>query len=215
VLLNARKDGSLWWNELHLSPLRDDGGRLTHYVGFQHDVSARVQAEQQLLHLSTHDGLTGMLNRAALLAQLEPAVMRCTTTHRSLALLFLDLDGFKAVNDTHGHAMGDRVLTEVAERLRAALRTTDLLARHGGDEFVAVLSDLDPLDAQRVAARVVDDLRAALRRPVLADGLPVALGASIGVALLGRDGGSGEALLRAADQAMYGEKTRRRIPQQA
>ena len=208
VLLNHRKDGSAWWNELHLSPVRDDRGRLTHYLGFQYDVTARVQAEQQLLHLSAHDGLTGLLNRATLLEQLEASVLRSSATGRGLAVLFVDLDGFKGVNDTHGHVVGDKVLAEAARRLRAALRSEDLLARHGGDEFVAVLRELDPLDAARIAARVAEDLAAALRRPVAAGGAVVTVGASVGTALLPQDGTTGAALLHAADAAMYAVKCR-------
>ena len=213
VLLNYRKDGTPWWNELHLSPLRDDAGRITHYVGFQHDVTDRVRAEEQLLHLSTHDGLTGLLNRSALLEQLDLAVAHAGS--RAVAVLFLDLDGFKAVNDTHGHAVGDRVLAEVAGRLRSALRTGDLLARHGGDEFVAVLLDLDPLDAERVVVRAAGDLQDALGRPVTVGGRVLPLGASVGTALLARDGSTGSELLRAADGAMYRAKTGGRlVPEQ-
>jgi len=205
VIRNVRKDGSQWWNELHLSPIRDDAGRLTHYLGFQHDVTARVVAEQQLLHLSTHDGLTGLANRAELLRHLDEV----TGGTGALAVLFLDLDGFKAVNDEHGHRAGDAVLTEVAERLRSSLRSGDLLARHGGDEFVAVLAGLDPDEAERVACRVADDLLGALRGPVaLAHGTAI-IGASIGVALGTGGDRTGSQLLHDADLAMYRAKAGR------
>jgi diguanylate cyclase (GGDEF)-like protein len=203
VLLNQRKDGTPWWNELHLSPVHDDHGRLTHYLGFQYDVTTRVQAEQQLLKLSSQDGLTGLLNRSALIEHLDVAVARDALAGRSLAVLFLDLDGFKAVNDTHGHLAGDRALAEVAARLRTCLRADDALARHGGDEFVAVLGGLDPLDADRVAERVAQELLAALQRPVPVGSDVAHLGASVGLALLGRDGTTGPELLQAADAAMY------------
>ena len=212
VILNHRKDGSAWWNELHLSPVRDDTGRLTHYLGFQYDVTVRVQAEQQLVRLSSHDHLTGLLNRGALLEQLDVAVGQSALDGRAVAVLFLDLDGFKDVNDACGHLVGDRVLAQVAARLRAALRSGDLLARHGGDEFVAVLRDLDPLDAVRVAERVAGDLQAALERPLPAGEATVRIGASVGVAVLGRDGSTGAGLLRAADLAMYARKRRAAAP---
>ena len=202
VVRNHRKDGSPWWNELHLSPVRDEAGRLTHYLGFQYDVSARVDAEQRLLHVSTHDSLTGLLNRTALLELLDAA----DQPGAGLAVLFVDLDGFKAVNDELGHLIGDRVLAEVATRLRAVLRSTDVLARHGGDEFVAVLVGLEPDDAERVACRVADDLLSALRTPVPVGESVVRVGASIGVAVRPQDALTGVALLQAADTAMYAAK---------
>ena len=202
VVRNVRKDGTQWWNELHLSPVRDDSGRLTHYLGFQHDVTARVVAEQLLVHLSTHDALTGLRNRAALLRHLEEV----TATAGVLAVLFVDLDGFKAVNDEHGHLAGDTVLTEAARRLRAALRSDDLLARHGGDEFVAVLSGLDAADAERVACRVATDLIGALRSPIALEHGSATIGASIGIALAARGDRTGSQLLHDADTAMYRAK---------
>ena len=210
VVRNYRKDGTPWWNELHLSPVRDRRDRLTHYLGFQLDVTARVEAERQLLHLSAHDSLTGLANRATLVEQLDVAVARTARAGRALAVLFIDLDGFKAVNDTHGHLVGDRVLAEVGRRLRAALRSSDVLGRHGGDEFVAVLTDLDPVDAERIAFRVAADAIEALDRPVPAAGDLASICASIGIALLPDHGRSGEALLRAADAAMYAGKAARR-----
>jgi diguanylate cyclase (GGDEF)-like protein len=136
--------------------VHDDDGRLTHYLGYQIDVTARVEAEQRLVHLAGHDALTGLANRATLRDRLQAAVHQ-DVGGRAAAVLYLDLDGFKAVNDAHGHAVGDRVLVEVSERLRGVLRETDLLARLGGDEFVVLLGDLDPLDAARVADRVAHD----------------------------------------------------------
>ena len=206
VVRNVRKDGTQWWNELHLSPVRDDTGRLTHYLGFQHDVTARVVAEQLLVHVSTHDALTGLRNRASLLRHLDEV----TASTGVLAVLFVDLDGFKAVNDEHGHLAGDAVLAEAAQRLRSALRSDDLLARHGGDEFVAVLTGLDEADAERVARRVATDLIGALRSPIALDHGSATIGASIGIALAARGDRSGAQLLHDADTAMYRAKAGRR-----
>ena len=206
VVRNVRKDGTQWWNELHLSPVRDDAGRLTHYLGFQHDVTARVVAEQLLVHVSTHDALTGLRNRAALLHHLDEVTARTGV----MAVLFVDLDGFKAVNDEHGHLAGDTVLAEAAQRLRSALRSDDLLARHGGDEFVAVLSGLDAADAERAACRVATDLISALRSPIRLDHGSATIGASIGIALAARGDRSGAQLLHDADTAMYRAKAGRR-----
>jgi diguanylate cyclase (GGDEF)-like protein/PAS domain S-box-containing protein len=205
VLLNARKDGSPWWNELHLSPVYAANGRLTHYLGFQNDVSARVEAEQQLLHLAGHDALTGLANRATLLEQLDQARVRSERDGRGLAVLFFDLDGFKQVNDTLGHAVGDSVLVQATRRLRGALRANDLLARHGGDEFVAVLADLDLSDAERVGLRVATTAIEALQRPARDGEVQASLSASVGIALSSPGLGS-EDLLRLADTAMYDAK---------
>jgi diguanylate cyclase (GGDEF)-like protein/PAS domain S-box-containing protein len=209
VLENVRKDGTTFWNELHLSPVHDDSGRLTHYLGFQYDVTARHDAEGRLQHLSTHDGLTGLLNSVALSHALDVAVTADAANGRTTAVLFLDLDGFKPVNDSHGHLVGDRILAEVAARLTAALRTGDVLSRHGGDEFVVVLPALDPLDAERVASRVAADLVSALDRPFLAGDGVLRLSASVGVAVQSGSPTTSTDLLRAADRAMYETKKRR------
>lgn len=120
--------------------------------------------------------------------------------------------GFKGVNDTYGHLAGDRVLAEVASRLQGALRSGDVLGRHGGDEFVAVLVDLDPLDAARVAERAAQDVCAALARTVPVGTESVQVAGSVGIALLPDDGSTGAALLLAADTAMYAAKQSRRLP---
>jgi diguanylate cyclase (GGDEF)-like protein/PAS domain S-box-containing protein len=206
VLLNQRKDGTPWWNELHLSPVHAEDGRLTHYLGFQHDVTPRVEAEQQLLHLAGHDGLTGLSNRQTLVEELDQALARAKRDHRALAVLFIDLDGFKDVNDTLGHSVGDTVLVQATRRLRGALRTHDLLARTGGDEFVAVLADLDHADAERVGVRVAQEAIAALQRSAREGDVQVPISASVGVAVFPDGGHVGEELLRAADAAMYDAK---------
>jgi diguanylate cyclase (GGDEF)-like protein/PAS domain S-box-containing protein len=206
VLRNYRKDGSAWWNELHLSPVRDARGRVTHFLGFQHDVTARVEVEKQLVHQAAHDSLTGLANRTTLVAKLGKATARATRDRKALAVLFLDLDGFKEVNDTYGHAAGDAVLAQVAQRLRGSQRGADLLARHGGDEFVAVLLDLDPIDAERVAQRVAAGIIEQLRRPLQVEQGTVRVGVSVGIALLPDHGAGAEELLQAADTAMYEAK---------
>ena len=206
VLLNYTRAGDPWWNELHMSPVRDDVGRVTHYIGFQHDVTDRVAAQRQVAHLAYHDQLTGLPNRVRVTEQLELELHRARRSGSAVAVLFVDLDGFKQVNDTLGHAAGDAVLAEVAGRLRVALRTGDLLGRHGGDEFVAVIPDLAPERAQAVAERAASDLAAAVRRPIEAAGRPLTLGASVGLAVFPRSGGDAEQLLGAADAAMYAVK---------
>ena len=208
VVRNYRRDGSPWWNELHLSPVLGPGpaGAPTHYLGFQHDVTDRVDAGQNLALLATRDSLTELANRAALFDRLDLALERAREEHRVLAVLFLDLDGFKAVNDTLGHSAGDSVLVQVAERVRAVLRTGDLLARNGGDEFVALLTGLDPLDAGRVALRAASDVAASRARPFSVGPAQARLGGSVGVALYPEHGDTSSALLASADAAMYRAK---------
>ena len=207
VLRNYRKDGTDWWNELQLSPVRNDAGRLTHYLGFQHDVSGRVATEERLLHQAGHDSLTGLANRSQLFERLDDALDAARRGGRATAVLFLDLDGFKAVNDAVGHLAADDVLIEVAHRAQASLRSGDLLARTGGDEFVAVLTELDPLDAGRVADRAARELTAALARPFTVGNGQARLSGSVGIALFPEHALTGEALLASADAAMYRAKS--------
>ena len=206
VLRNQRKDGSGWWNELHLSPVLGPDGRATHYLGYQLDVSARLETQEELVRLAGHDGLTGLANRSSLFDGLESAMEEAARRGRAVAVVFLDLDGFKDVNDTFGHAAGDAVLTQVGERLDAALRRGDLLARIGGDEFVAVLSDLDPDHSSRIAARVADGFVRALEQPLTAGPVQVRLSGSVGVALSPQHALSADRLLAEADAAMYRAK---------
>lgn len=204
-LRNYRADGSTWWNQLTISPVFDATGRLTHYIGIQSDVTAEVEATRQLEYLVGHDELTGLPNRRALTGTLAEALDRGRERGRATAVLFVDLDGFKTVNDEGGHQRGDELLRGVADRLRTVVRSGDVVARRHGDEFVIVLTDLDG-NAARTAARVADASIAALSRPLVLDGQEVRIGASVGVALAPADAGEPEALLRAADGAMYAAK---------
>lgn len=206
VLQNYRKDGSLWWNELRLSPVHNSRGQVTHYFGFQNDVTARVEAEQQVAHLAYHDQLTDLPNRLHLLRTLQQETTRAQRDGTRLAVLFVDLDGFKAINDRYGHAVGDLTLTAAAACLRTALREGDVLARYSGDEFVAVLADVPPGTSQRVAQRTADAVLGSLTTPLEVAGEHVQLGASVGVALFPDHGHTPDQLLQAADRAMYTAK---------
>lgn len=205
-ILNYRRDGLPWWNELQMSPVRGEGGVLTHYIGVQHDVTARVEAEAKVLHLAYHDALTGLPNRERLRAALADALARGRRTGQATALLFIDLVAFKTVNDAYGHDAGDQVLREVAGRLRLALRADDLLTRQGGDEFLLLLHDLPAEFAAGVAERVAEDLVAALAPPFAVGGDAVPIGASIGIALAPEHSDDPDQLLRHADTAMYAAK---------
>ena len=204
-LLNYRPNGSTWWNEMHLSPLRDAHGAVTHVMGVQHDVSTQVFAEQLAARAGTHDVLTGLANRSTFTNQLEHELSRGQRDRRAVAVLFLDVDRFKAVNDRWGHAAGDALLTQLAERLQNRLRGEDLVARLGGDEFLALVVDLAG-DGAKAAAAVIADLSAALAAPFVLDGTSHWIGVSIGAALHPRDGDTAVELIAAADRAMYQDK---------
>ena len=161
----------------------------------------------ELYHLATHDGLTGLHNRRFFLESLDRALKRARRSGQPVALLYLDLDGFKAVNDQGGHAVGDRILTEIAARLQTVVRSCDIPARLGGDEFAVILEGASDLETTALVARRVEQ---ALAHPVSIDGRSWPLAASIGSALSGPSADSPEALLAAADVAMFDQKRRRR-----
>jgi diguanylate cyclase (GGDEF)-like protein/PAS domain S-box-containing protein len=193
--------------------VRDDAGRPTRIAGSVQDITERAEAEERVRYLAYHDGLTGLENRHAFLEQLRGALASASRHRRSAALLFLDLDNFKRINDTLGHAVGDRLLQAVARRLEACLRESDLLgfgpterpplSRLGGDEFTVVLSEIrKPADAARVAKRILECLRSAF--PI--DGHDLVVGGSIGITVHPSDGDDVGTLLRNADVAMYEAK---------
>ena len=161
---------------------------------------------RERLEQAIRDPLTGLYNRRFLLEALDKEVSRTERYGSEASLVIFDVDDFKQVNDTHGHAVGDDVLVQATQRLRGALRADDLLARTGGDEFVAVLADLDPADAERVGVRVAEEAVAALQRSGREGDVQVPLSASVGVAVFPDGGHTGEQLLHAADAAMYDAK---------
>jgi diguanylate cyclase (GGDEF)-like protein/PAS domain S-box-containing protein len=222
TLLNLRGPGrEPWWNEIHLAPVRDADGTVVQYIGVQHDVTARVTAERALLQerdrnqafltrieqLAYTDPLTGLPNRRRLEEQVETALWNARSGSDTVALLFVDLDGFKAVNDDLGHAAGDELLQGIARTLRGRLRRGDLLARLGGDEFLVALPGLAPGSAAEEARRVADEVSAAVGVATTVAGRTVAVGASVGVAVYPVDGEEFGALLHSADMDMYARKT--------
>jgi diguanylate cyclase (GGDEF)-like protein/PAS domain S-box-containing protein len=196
----VRPDGSVVWALANLTFLRDEAGRGLSWVGQFQDVTARRSQEAELRHLADHDSLTGLLNRRSFERALDQHLARVQRYGVQGALLMIDLDGFKAVNDQHGHATGDAVLAGVAERLRARLRTSDLLARLGGDEFAALLPVADRAEAEhvaRIAVEVVRDLSPEQGPPVTA---------SVGAAVLTEPELTAHVVQRQADRAMYAAK---------
>ncbi len=206
VLLNYRKDGSFFWNEVDITPLLDSSGRVTHFVGNQADVTERVQRQEHSSYLTYHNDLTGLANRAHLLDRLPLELHRADQGGAGVALLVVDLDGFKDINHTLGHRAGDEALAEAASRLRSVARPGDLVARIGGDEFVMLMVGARDTVPQAAAA-VLEDLHAALSEPMLLHGQEVRVGASIGVATYPADGATASELLDRADAAMSRPKS--------
>jgi diguanylate cyclase (GGDEF)-like protein/PAS domain S-box-containing protein len=205
--LRARhRDGGLRWMEVNLRDLTADP-RINGFIVHFHDVSDRHDAQQALLHQTLHDGLTGLPNRALLLDRLEHALDRAIRRETTAAVLFLDVDHFKDVNDRYGHATGDALLREIAHRLRAAVRPEDTVARLGGDEFVVCCEEITTTEDALVMAERV---RAVFGDPILIDGLRIETGTSIGVAIADAESDSPETVLRNADTAMYVAKARGR-----
>lgn len=197
---NRHRDGQLYAVWLTISDVRNDEGHIQHFVAVLSDITSLKQSQQRLDYLAHHDFLTGLPNRLLLKARIEHGIQRAYRDRSVLALLFIDLDHFKEVNDRLGHAAGDELLQEVARRMAGLVRAEDTLARVGGDEFVLLLEGCP--DRQETA-KVADKLLALFPIKVDADPEPILVTASIGVAFCPGDGTDPDSLLDRADAAMY------------
>ena len=210
-------DGSVVWFWERSTIERDDRGRPVRSQGVMVDVTdrklaeARVgEAEAEVRRLAFHDALTGLPNRSRLDERLQSAVASARGGGRAVALLFVDLDNFKLVNDSLGHVAGDRLLCRVAARLKGVEGEDGLLARHGGDEFLVLIEDLDPAGAEAAARAAADDIAVRLAKPFQLRGAEFHVEASVGISLYPGDADSPHALLQHADAAMYQSKGRGR-----
>src|SRR3712207_1012671 len=194
------RDGRTVWVRDEAVLVRDETDRPLYWQGVLIDVTERKVLEERLRHQALHDPLTDLPNRALLLDRLGQALERAGQRRKKVALLFMDLDNFKHVNDSLGHEAGDRLLVEVATRLRSSLRTEDIVARLGGDEFVVLSENLRD---RRGAAAVAQRVARALQQPIPLDGHEVLVTTSIGIAFGGPRESLPEALLRDAEIAMY------------
>lgn len=203
ILRNFRKDGSPFWNSLFLSPVADESGRIQYYIGVQNDISDQKKYETQLEYNTNHDALTGLPNRVLLEDRLTQSCQVSHRHHRHVAVLFIDLDGFKLVNDSLGHHTGDLLLVEVAGRIQKQIRPGDTCARIGGDEFVVVLSDLlHEEDIVLVAERILH----AINQQFEIDAEEIQLSASIGITSCDGNVEEPMALIQQANSAMYRAK---------
>ena len=202
---NKAKGGSLYWVDTTIVPQLGLDGKTNGYKAIRIDITARKLAEAKISHMADHDALTGIGNRSFLHTKLEEALARLRRRQETFAILMLDLDGFKHVNDTLGHAAGDELLKALAQRLSASLRETDILARLGGDEFAIIQgSDENQREAAiALAIRLLD----IVAEPFDLDGRRVTVGTSIGIAFAPEDGSSAGELLQNADLALYRVKS--------
>jgi|GEM_PF-2081324 len=200
------RDGHWVWMEAHIRLTRDAGGEPDGYVVSVRDVMHRKATEARLQHAALHDPLTGLANRTLFRDRLHLEIARCRRTGAHFSLFWLDLDRFKEVNDRLGHEAGDMVLKAVAERLKAAVRDEDTVARIGGDEFVVLRAAHGAGEGAEVAAALAERLVATMDAPVDCAGVPVRIGLSVGVSRTEVEGLEADRLLRAADRALYRAK---------
>ncbi len=203
-LWNCRKNGEEYPQQLSISAVKDAAGKTTHYVGIFTDITEHKQQQEQIERLAYFDALTRLPNRVMLADRMQQALARADRLNKIVAVCYLDLDGFKPINDRYGHKAGDGVLTEIALRLQKLVRAEDTVARLGGDEFVLLLTDLShERESEPVLARVLETITAPCE---LHDGVKVNVSASVGVTFYPTDHNDSDMLLRHADQAMYQAK---------
>ncbi|AEH47690.1 MAG: diguanylate cyclase [Parageobacillus thermoglucosidasius] len=201
---NKRKDGELYLEWLTISAVKDQRGNVTNYVAIFSDITEHKRNMEQLTKLALYDPLTNVPNRYLFEKRLESIIRMSKKHNQSFALLFLDLDRFKNINDTLGHHMGDMLLKETAQRLNGMLRKQDTIARFGGDEFVIILPNLKHI---REAVYMAENIIESLKRPFNVNHQEVYISTSIGISVYPYDGTDKETLIRMADRAMYQAKT--------
>jgi diguanylate cyclase (GGDEF)-like protein/PAS domain S-box-containing protein len=203
-VVNACRDGTLLTVSLTATPLRNAEEQVSHYVCILEDITQRRSEEERVKHAAQFDLLTDLPNRSLFFDRLGQALSHGRRNDWTGALLFLDLDHFKQVNDQYGHASGDSLLVSVANRLREQVRESDTVARLGGDEFTVMLPNLGD---RKDAARVANNIIAALSKPCEIEGNEASIGVSIGIAFFPEHGNTVERIINAADDAMYTAKT--------
>ena len=200
---NRRKNGEVYPEWLYITAIEDNQQNIIEYVGVFSDITQRKQSEEKIRRQANYDALTGLPNRALFLDRLRAAIASARRENGKVALLFIDLDRFKVVNDTLGHTIGDKLLGQAAARLTACVREVDTVARLGGDEFTMILEDVGRgQDAAIVAEKIIESLS----EPFWLDGNEVFIGGSVGITLFPTDAGDAATMLRNADMAMYRSK---------
>jgi len=221
---NRKKNGEFFWEMAKIAPITDAAGVITHYMGIKEDITERKRLEealrssqnelfaqnrqlknlfQQVEHQAHHDGLTSLPNRSLLADRIHQALLRARRNNHQVAVIFLDLDNLKFINDSLGHDFGDELLRTAAERLTGCVRACDTVGRQGGDEFVIIISDTAVED---FIAAIAGKIREAISRPVIIKGHEITVTCSIGISIFPKDGGDVQALIKNADVAMYRAK---------
>jgi len=205
--VERRKDGTLFTVQQTITPIRDDEGKITHFISILEDITAQKETAARIQHLAHYDALTALPNRSLFYDRLHQVLAHAKRNAQMSALMFIDLDRFKRVNDSLGHHVGDLLLQEVAQRIKACVRESDTVARLAGDEFTVLLPYVEKREA---AAAVAEKIVAALTEPFLLDGHEVRSGGSIGIAIYPEDTSDHETLIKYADTAMYAAKEKGR-----
>jgi len=202
-MMNRKKNGELYWENIHITPVIYDSGTISNYLAVKEDITLRKQQEKKILYQAHFDALTDLPNRFLSLDRLSQLMNEAQRNNRFVAVLFIDLDDFKKINDTLGHDTGDKLLIEAAARLRSGVRDGDTVGRLGGDEFIVLLGGLSGMtDARPVVENLLSKFRDAFR----IDGRELMITASVGISVYPNDGDSSSVLLRNADSAMYHSK---------
>lgn len=203
-----RKDGSIGWIESMCVPVYDEEQQIIGAIGVNRDITEKIHEKERLQHLAHFDHLTNLPNRYVVIDRIEHLIAQSNRDARKFALLFIDLDYFKALNDSNGHAFGDQALIQIASRLKGAIRSSDTAARFGGDEFVILLENISD---RQDAIHMVELLYQTLNTKYLIEGQKIHLSSSIGIAVFPDDASTKNDLLNIADKAMYSTKLKNKV----
>ena len=200
---NMGKKGELRWEKARVSPVKDGNGETTHYVAVLEDITEQKAHREALEYMAMHDALTDLPNRTLFYEKVYQAILRAEQKRASIAVMLMDLNYFKVINDTLGHHVGDEILKKTAKRIKSGVKPIDTVARMGGDEFLVVMVDVDDEQAIEVAR----ELLVKVREPIVIEGHNFDIGMSVGIAMYPRDGDDPDTLIQKSDVAMYSAKS--------